>query len=514
MNYPQIKQDRKKLQKIMAQAKKITRGMNYNFAYNDEIDKYFSQDHRGNKKNNRYDFVIDEDIFSQDPKIICHTASVMLQSLMVSRAENWYQTYSRNASRVGASYMYRRDEMTFEYLLNSNFYTEDFKVTKYGLRYGHVAVQVLSYGKDKPLSMKVFENWEVCWKQTLDEPDTFVIETTMTEEQMLAEYDRPIKEKEYSREIGVTQYIYPNPDKKSEMKFITKVFTDEEVLMENYYTYCPIQILIWERESLDSILSPAKRALVTAKRLNLYERRIEEATTLMLDPPIQGGAGALEAHENEPGHKTSVESHERSLSHVQPTVDLNPALAQIQSLKQTVRDIFYLDFLTLAASEKTQKREVTAAEIRAIQQEKSIIMEHFSQVIEDNFLRPLLKKITAVLTREKLLPPVPKSMENEIVFTGVLSKLRRQNESSKNVQSIMELAQAIGSVQPEALDNLDMNELMRHAASVSPVGATFVKDKAEVEKIRQERQQLMEAQQRAEILEKASKAQQNLQPAQ
>jgi hypothetical protein len=121
---------------------------------------------------------------------------------------------------------------------------------------------------------------------------------------------------------------------------------------------------------------------------------------------------------------------------------------------------------------------------------------------------PVIRRAFNILFRMGVYPKAPQQLIQEsefgpyipdpqITYTGRLALEMRQIHNEGAIQAL-ELAQAMAQTNPEVLDNINMDELLRRYARSSGISETDLRPEIERDEMRRARQE-MEEQERAEI---------------
>lgn len=129
---------------------------------------------------------------------------------------------------------------------------------------------------------------------------------------------------------------------------------------------------------------------------------------------------------------------------------------------------------------------------------------------QSEFLGPMIERELDILARAGQLPPMPDELleaggEYKIEYESPLARAQRAEEGVaivRTMESLMPIAQA----QPDVLDNFDLDEVARTLGEVNGMAAKLFRPKDDVESMRSERQQQMQAQQMVEAAPPIAKA--------
>jgi hypothetical protein len=182
---------------------------------------------------------------------------------------------------------------------------------------------------------------------------------------------------------------------------------------------------------------------------------------------------------------------------VQKQGDLSIAFGQKQEEVRTVDAAFLISGSNIRNAER-----VTAQEIQLLQNELSNALGGVFASLSQEFQLPVVKKLYALLVREKEVPPIPpelKKFVNITIVSGIAS-LDRQDDLQRVSGALSVLQQMLGPQQ--VAQYLNTQALFRHVFSSAGVSIQgLVKSE---EQIAQEQQQAMQAQAAMLTLEKTA----------
>ena len=176
--------------------------------------------------------------------------------------------------------------------------------------------------------------------------------------------------------------------------------------------------------------------------------------------------------------------------------------AMIQGYRDSIMDGYFVNQLQLI-----DKREMTAAEVRARQAENARILGPTFGTLNYEFLAVLIDRVIDILgseldnSGEPVLPRPPQDIQGKnlkLKFVSPLAKAQRLHEGqsiSITVNTAMQWSQA----NPAVLDNIDLDAAIRTLADVDGSPPNILRDAKVVEQIRLLRAQAQAAQARAQM---------------
>jgi len=332
----------------------------------------------------------------------------------------------------------------------------------------------------------------------------------------------------YEAPVSVTHLIQPNKDyspnnlmsQKFESLYWETGFPDAtgdegRYLREAGYGYFPILAARWDvsGEDVYGTSCPGMIALGSVNQLQYGEKKILQAHEKMIDPPMMYPL-ALQ-HKNItglPGEKIFIDERDgtkgaRSL--YESRFSSEHIEAKQQQLRAMVNETFYKNLFLMFTG--LDRREITAAEIYARQEEKLLlgeVLEHLNEDVYD----PLIDITFDIMMRQGLLPPPPPELEGEDLKVEYVSIMHQAMKVS-GLSSVDRLTGYIGQLaqfNPEVLDKFDMDQAVDEYAEILGTPPRVVRPDDEVEGIREGRRQAQQAQQQALALSEGAKTAKDL----
>ena len=150
------------------------------------------------------------------------------------------------------------------------------------------------------------------------------------------------------------------------------------------------------------------------------------------------------------------------------------------------------------------RRNITATEIQAKQQEKMILIGPVVERLHKELLEPLIMRTFALMQEWGALPEPPEGLEGfdlDVTFESVLAQAQKVTATSSMDQAVAFFG-GVGQMYPEVLDVLDHDKLGRNYLDRIGVPADCIRDEDGVEAIRQQR-----AEQQAQMQQQAAMSQ-------
>lgn len=186
---------------------------------------------------------------------------------------------------------------------------------------------------------------------------------------------------------------------------------------------------------------------------------------------------------------------------------LNYTMQGIQSVEKIIHDGLYVDLFRMLIDD--DRRQITATEIQAKQQEKMILIGPVVERLHKELLEPLITRTYMLMGQYGALPPLPEGVtyaELDVSFESVLAQAQKLTATSaidQGMAFVFQTAQAA----PDALDVLDTDAMVKSYLDRVGMPEGCVRDERAVRSIRQSRAQAQaQQQQQAEALVAAKQA--------
>jgi hypothetical protein len=138
--------------------------------------------------------------------------------------------------------------------------------------------------------------------------------------------------------------------------------------------------------------------------------------------------------------------------------------------------------------------------------------------VEHELLIPLLVRVYGILSRSKVIPTAPLIVSQfaerfgtglNLSFIGPIARAKRQS-MSQTLDSVLISTQAAAALNPNVIDNINFDEWIREKLKAELAPRTILRDRDEVEKIRQARVEQMQQAQGIETMSAVSEIAGNL----
>ena len=268
---------------------------------------------------------------------------------------------------------------------------------------------------------------------------------------------------------------------------------DRTLLRVSGYSEFPCMAPRWDVVGSDTWGSgPGWVALGDAQQLQTQQRRKLEAIDKQVKPPMVGPPSLRnEPATLLPGGITYVAdpSGQSFRPAMEVRIDLSHLGEDIAETQGRIKQAFYADlFLMMAESDR---REITAREIDERHEEKMLMLGPVLERLHDELLDPLVRRVFAIMGRNRQLPPAPPAVAQSGVQVEFISMLASAQKAASTgaIERFWQFGAQIGAVKPEALDRLDPDGTMDAYADMTGVPASILVDLAKAQAARQQRAQ-------------------------
>ena len=234
--------------------------------------------------------------------------------------------------------------------------------------------------------------------------------------------------------------------------------------------------------------SPAMKGLSDIKMANQMKKATIEGAQLQVAPPLQvPDDGVLLPIRTGPrsinfyraGSKDRIEPMNTG-SNVQLGEQL---IAQVH---EEIEKHFFLDQLRLVESDR-----MTATEVLQRRDEQLRTLGPILGRQHNELLKPLVERVYNILERRGKIPNPPQVLQNNPVkvrYTSQIAKAQMAQEGDQILKAF-QLVAPFMEMDPTIIDNLEGDALMRFSAKIYGLPHEILRDRKDVEALRQERQQ-------------------------
>ena len=234
--------------------------------------------------------------------------------------------------------------------------------------------------------------------------------------------------------------------------------------------------------------SPGMDALGDVKALQKMQLRSQQAIDKMVNPPMV--ADIAMKNENAsllPGGVTYVS---QSGAGFKPAYEISPNIQGIeQKIRETqerIKSCFFEDLWMMIAQLDTVR---TATEIVARKEEKMLQLGPVLERMQFELLDPIVERVFSIMMRRGLLPPAPQSVQGNQIDVQYVSTLADAQKAvdTTGVERLVAFVGNIAAARPDALDNLNVDEIVDSYADMLGVSPKVLESTAQVAAIRAQR---------------------------
>ena len=250
--------------------------------------------------------------------------------------------------------------------------------------------------------------------------------------------------------------------------------------------------------------SPAMTALPDVKMLNEMSKTTIKAAQKQVDPPLLvPDDGFILPVRTVPGGLNFYRAGTRDRIEPLNIGANNPLGLNMEDQRRAaIRDAFYVNQLMMQNGP-----QMTATEVVQRNEEKMRLLGPVLGRLQSELLRPLIDRTFAILLRKKMFRPAPDFLAGKDIQIEYVSPLAKAQKSSE-LQSIMRAIEIFGSLSNVApvFDYVNIDNLVVHLAEIVGVPAKVLNSRAEVNAIRQQKQQQAQQQQQLAQLQQIAQA--------
>lgn len=292
---------------------------------------------------------------------------------------------------------------------------------------------------------------------------------------------------------------------------------NDKLLKESGHDYFPAIVGRWERTGEDYYATawPVLDAIGDIRQLQYLERKTGKALDKQIDPPMVGPAAMRNnAVSGLPGGMTYMtQTGGTDTSGLRAIYQIDYPLQFVEQKQEQTRiriqRALYEDLmLTMIRSDR---REQTATEVNAKEQEKLLVLGNVYDGLNFDLLNPIVDISYAVMDARGLLPEPPQELANKelkIVYESIMA----QAQKALGIQGIERLAAftiSLAQADPTVSRKANWNNFVDEMADRLGAPASLVRPDEEVEQIAAQEAQVQAMQMQLQAAEVASKTGKN-----
>lgn len=280
-------------------------------------------------------------------------------------------------------------------------------------------------------------------------------------------------------------------------------------LKRSGFDYFPVLAPRWSTNGEDVYgESPGMDALGDVRGLQLLQRRKAQAIEKTINPPLKGPSSLLgKGISLLPGALNAYDGQGDGLTPVyMVNFPIGEVLSDIREHQQRVQSTLFTDlFLMLAQSDR---RQITATEIQAREQERMLQLGPVLERLNDELLDPLIDMTFAMMLRRGLIPqppPVLEGLELKIEYVSIMAQAQKMLGISA-VDRFMGFVGNLSAAAPDIIDSVNMDAAAREYGGMLGVSPKILRSEDDIDAIRQGRAQAMQQQAQMEQAQQAAQS--------
>lgn len=270
-----------------------------------------------------------------------------------------------------------------------------------------------------------------------------------------------------------------------------------EVVRESGFQSFPAFCPRWElRDGNVYGYSPAMQAMADNRMLQAMQRTSIKSWHRMSDPALSVNAELQKVGIDLTPGACNYVSWSGTGQPVAATPIIQADAASMQAveqakllIRQQIEQAMYTDLFRMLLD--NDRRQITATEIEAKQQEKLILIGPVVERLDKELLSPLIERTFQLMGEWDYLPEAPQDMAGQslrVEFVSVLAQAQKMISTSSTDQTMAFAANMAGAM-PEILDNFDPDSLIKTYAENLGAPQSIFRDEKARDAMRQQRAQ-------------------------
>ncbi len=276
---------------------------------------------------------------------------------------------------------------------------------------------------------------------------------------------------------------------------------DQSVVDEGGFTSFPYAISRYEQAPGEVYgRSPAMDVLPSIKTLNEQKKTMLKQGHRAVDPVLLAhDDGVLDSFSLKPGSINFGGITADGVPLVQPLPIGSVAVGKemMEEERNLINDAFLITIFQIL----TESPQMTATEVLERTKEKGILLAPTIGRQQSEYLGPLIEREIDVLTRQRLIPPMPGALieargEYRIEYDSPLSRAQRAEEASGLMRTVETAINVVNVTQdPSPLDYFDWDIIIPEMGTIQAVPERWMRSQEQVEEMRAARAQQAQQQQ-------------------
>jgi len=291
---------------------------------------------------------------------------------------------------------------------------------------------------------------------------------------------------------------------------------DNRFLRESGYRSFPAVVARWDVDGEDVYGSgPGIEALGDIKQLQFNQKNKAKGIEKGVDPPIQGPPELRNSVvATLPGRLTTVSNLQQNA--IRPIYEVNlqlaPLLQDNAEIQMRIKDTFFATLFRMLAD--SDRRQITAEEIRAREQEKLLQLGPVLERLNVETLNPLIEMGVEMAAEDGLLPRPPREIEGEdweiehVSIMAQAQKLSGLGSIERVASFVSQIAKETGD--PTVLDAIDVDEAIAAYSEAAGAPPKILRTPEQRAALRAKREQAEAAERSATIMQAGAKTARDL----
>ena len=215
-----------------------------------------------------------------------------------------------------------------------------------------------------------------------------------------------------------------------------------------------------------------------------------KALAKQVDPPTYVSQTLRGRYTQNPGDIIYGNTEEGAPVPIQTSLDLNGLAQHKAETDAMVNRLLFADLFNVLMR---QDRQRTAYEVQELKGEGLVLLSAIIGNMQEEKLNPLVLRTFNIMLRNGMLPQAPEELKKaweegrvQIELEGPLAQTMKQYHQTTGYMQGLSWISAVGQVFPQELVNIDGGELMRGGATSQGLSQKAIREKSDVDRIRQQ----------------------------
>ncbi len=278
----------------------------------------------------------------------------------------------------------------------------------------------------------------------------------------------------------------------------------DNFLSEKGYDFFPVLAARWEVAGEDTYgtNAPGMLALGDTKQLQLGEKRSATAIDQKVKPSMVGPLSLQNAKASIlPGEITYVDERDGQRG-FRRLFDIDFDIRELEDkqdrIRQRISRAFYEDLFLMLAN--TNRAQITAREIDERHEEKLLALGPVLERMNQDVLDPLIENTFFIMDKQGLLPEPPEELQGtdfKVEYISIMAQAQKL-AGIGNIERLVGFVGQVASLNPEAAQKIDVDNIIDEYTDMVGSSLSNVKTKEQMDELRAQQQEMMQAQMEAE----------------